>query len=89
MTYDTPIDEPIKVWAFFDPSTNVMQPHLYPIAFSWRRRLIRLEKVIFTATRTIGHTKLVSIVCKGEEANWELEYNAQNYVWKLKRVMDE
>ena len=84
MSPDTLIDEKIKVWAFFEPSDL---GHIFPIAMNWRRRLIRFEKVIFETAKKVGEQKFVSIVCQSETANFELEYNANNYLWKVKKVM--
>ena len=94
MSYETLINESIKVWAFFDPSTDstsslqasLGQASIVPIALLWRRRLIKLQKLIFTSTRYIGQTKLVSLICASDSANFELEYNANNFSWKLKKI---
>ena len=80
MSYETQVNEPIKVWAFFDNG-------IFPLAISWRRRLIKLEKVIFSSSKQVGQIKLVSLVCASEDANFELEYNSNNYSWKLKKVL--
>jgi len=89
MAYETLIDEPVKVWAFFDPSASSEQVGIFPIAIAWRRRLIKLQKVIFEGTRKIGEAKLISLVCAGENANFELEYNASDYSWRLKKVLEK
>ena len=91
MSHATQINEPIKVWAFFDPSANSGQAFscpIFPLAMQWRRRLIKLEKVIFSSSKQVGQLKLVSLVCASEGANFELEYNSNNYSWKLRKVMD-
>jgi hypothetical protein len=80
MTPDTIINEQVTVWAFFDRD-------VFPIAMNWRRRLIKFEKVIFKSTKKAGIVKLLDIVCESGDANFELEYNSENYLWKLKRVM--
>ena len=83
---DTEINEPVKVWAFFDGQAG--PAGIFPLAFSWRRRLIKLEKLIFTSTKRIGQEKIVDLICLGETANWQLEYNTNTYSWKLKKVME-
>ena len=96
MGNETPINEPVEVWAFFDSTTNSKisgqassgQAGIFPIAISWRRRLIKLDKVIFSSSKQVGQIKLVSLVCASEDANFELEYNSNNYSWKLRKVMD-
>ena len=80
MSYHTLIDEPVKVWAFFDHG-------IFPIAISWRRRLIKFQKLILVTTRNIGGVKLVDLVCASDSGNFELEYNSDSHLWKLKRVM--
>ena len=75
----------------FDPSANSGQAFscpIFPLAMQWRRRLIKLEKVIFSSSKRVGQIKLVSLVCESEGANFELEYNSNNYSWKLRKVMD-
>ena len=92
---DTEVNEKIKVWAFFDPSTDSTsslqassgQASIFPIAILWRRRLIKLEKLVFASSRKDGLTKLVDLICAGEGANYVLEYNTATYNWKLKKVM--
>lgn len=80
MTYDTDIDETVSVWAFFDAS-------IHPIAMNWRRRFVKFEKLIFKGTRRVGGTKLISLVCAAAEATFELEFNSDSGIWRLKRVM--
>ncbi|OGD88055.1 hypothetical protein A2870_00500 [Candidatus Curtissbacteria bacterium RIFCSPHIGHO2_01_FULL_41_11] len=101
MSYDTPINESVSVWAFFDPSADTTlsthsinsvqadsgQARIFPIAISWRRRLIKFQKLIFTNTKRVGGVKLIDLVCASENSNFELEYNSDNHLWKLKRVM--
>ncbi|MCR4324403.1 MAG: hypothetical protein NUV69_01815 [Candidatus Curtissbacteria bacterium] len=79
MTPDT-INEQVKVWAFFDNG-------IFPIAMNWQRRFVKFEKLIFSSSKRIGDTKIVSLVCASQTANFELEYNAENYSWKIKKVM--
>ena len=88
MSYETLIDEPVKVWAFFDPSTS-LGVNIFPIAMNWRRRLIKFQKLIFAKSYKIGEVKILNLVCASETANFELEYNTQNHLWKLKRIMPQ
>lgn len=80
MPYDTDIDETVSVWAFFDAG-------IHPIAMNWRRRFVKFEKLIFKGTRRVGGTKLINLVCAGNDATFELEFNSESSIWKLKRVM--
>lgn len=82
MADDILINEQVKVWTFFDGD-------IFPIAISWRRRLIKFQKVIFKTTKQVGEVKLVKLICEGTSANFELEYNSNNYLWKLKRVISK
>lgn len=79
---DTPIDEHVTVWAFFDSG-------IFPIAMNWRRRLIKFTKVIFTSTKRVGDVKIISLICASETNNFELEYNSSNQVWRLRKVINE
>lgn len=88
MSNETIVNEQVKVWAFFDP-TAVGQVGIFPIAISWRRRLIKLERLIFASTKRIGQEKIVDLICLGETANFELEYNTSTYNWKLRKVMQK
>lgn len=85
MSYDTLINESVKVWVFFNPSAG--PAHIFPIAMQWRRRLIKFERLIFTSSKKIGETKVINLVCASDSANFELEYNNENHLWKLKKVM--
>ena len=80
MSDETQVDDPVKVWAFFDKG-------IFPIAMNWQRRFIKFEKVIFTNTKRVGETKLINLVCASTTANFELEYNSDNYLWKVTKVM--
>ena len=84
MSYETLINEPVAIWVLFDSSTP--EPIL-PIAMNWRSRLIKFQKVIFTTARKIGEVKLITLVCQSQGTNCELEYNTNNHLWKLKKVM--
>lgn len=84
------INEAVKVWAFFDDGLpRSVEGGIFPIAISWRRRLIRFQKLIFQSARKIGETKIVSLVVSADNSNYELEYNLNTFVWKLKRVTGE
>ena len=84
---DTLINEPVTIWAFFDPSAN--PSHIFPIAMNWRRRLVKFQKLILTTTKRIGETKILSLICASDTACFELEYNTGNYLWKLVKVMNQ
>ena len=77
---DTELDDDVKVWAFFDHG-------IFPIAMNWNRRFVKFEKLIFSSTKRVGDTKLVDLVCASDTSNFELEYNASNYSWRVKKVM--
>lgn len=80
MPYETVIDEPVKVWALFDKG-------IFPIAMNWQRRLVKFEKLILTTSKRIGEAKLLTLICGSDTANYELEYNCENHLWKVKKVM--
>ena len=80
MSYDTLIDEPVAVWAFFDQG-------IHPIAMNWRRRLVKFQKLIFASTYKVGQVKIINLVCASDTSNFELEYNSDNNLWKLKKVL--
>ena len=80
MDYETVIDEPIKVWVMFDQG-------IFPIAMNWRRKLVKFEKLVFVGKRKIGDAKILTFTCASSSGNFELEYNTDNHLWKLKRVM--
>lgn len=87
MSSDATINEPVSVWAFFDPTAGFGQVHISPIAILWRRRLVKFAKLIFVASKRVGEVKIVSLVCAAEGANYELEYNSATHLWKLVKVM--
>jgi len=35
----------------------------------------------------VGDVKFLNLVCSSDAANFELEYNSDNYSWKVKKVM--
>lgn len=77
---ETEVDEEVKVWAFFDRG-------IFPIAMNWQRRFVKFEKVILTTTKKVGNTRLVDLVCASETSNFQLEFNSDNYSWRVKQVM--
>lgn len=85
MTNDAVIDEKVKVWVFFDEFPSA----IFPIAMSWRRKLIKFKKLIFKSTRKIGSTRIVNLICQAEGGNFELEFNTESYLWKVKKVMSD
>lgn len=87
MPYETVIDEPVKVWALFDSSIHSEQVKIFPIAMSWQRRLVKFEKLILKTTKRIGQVKILTLICSSDTANYELEYNNDNYIWKVKKIM--
>lgn len=79
---ETAIDDPVKVWAFFDKG-------IFPIAMNWRRRLIKFGKLILITSRKNGQEKILTLICASDSANYELEYNTMDYSWKVKKVMSK
>jgi len=85
MSYETLIDEPVKIWVLFDFSASPQQ--ISPIAMNWQKRLIKFQKVIFTSIKKRGEVKILNLICASEGANFELEYNNNTHLWKLKKIM--
>lgn len=85
MSFDTLINEPVKVWCFFDNSPR--PGHMSPIAILWRRRLVKFQKLVFASSKKIGEVKILNLVCCSDGANYELEYNSLEQTWRLKKVM--
>jgi len=77
---ETLINESIKVWAVFDCGIS-------PVAMNWQNRLIKFDKVILKTDFFKGKTKITNLVCANNNAAYELEYNHQNYSWKLIKIM--
>ena len=77
---ETLINESIKVWAVFDSGIS-------PVAMNWQNRLIKFDKVILKTDFFKGTTKINRIVCANNNAAYELEYNHQNFLWILKKIM--
>ena len=77
---ETLINESIKVWAVFDSGIS-------PVAINWRNRQIKFDKVILKTDLFRGKTKITNLVCANNNAAYELEYNHQNFLWILKKIM--
>ena len=77
---ETLINESIKVWAVFDSGIS-------PVAMNWQNRLIKFDKVILKTDFLKGKTKITNLVCANNNAVYELEYNHQNFLWILKKIM--
>ena len=86
---ETEVDDEVKVWAFFDPSSRSSsgQAGIFPIAMNWNRRFVKFEKLIFSSSKKVGDTKLVDLICTSDTSNFELEYNTSNYSWRVKKVI--
>src|SRR3990167_3421695 len=71
---ETEVDEEVKVWAFFDPSSRSSsgQVGIFPIAMSWNRRFVKFEKLIFSSSKKVGDVRLVDLVCASNTSNFEL-----------------
>jgi len=77
---ETLINESIKVWAVFDSGIS-------PVAMNWQNRLIKFDKVILKTDLFKGKAKITNLVCANNNAAYELEYNHQNFLWILKKIM--
>ena len=77
---ETLINESIKVWAVFDSGIS-------PVAMNWQNRQIKFDKVILKTDLFKGKAKITHFVCTNNNASYELEYNHQNYLWTLKKIM--
>lgn len=95
MSYETAIDEPVKVWALFDPSTHSTnsvqassgQAMIFPIAMNWQRRFIKFDKLILKTSKRVGQIKILTLICGSDTANYELEYNCESNLWRVTKVM--
>lgn len=87
MSSETLINQPVKVWVFFDWNDDRRQNVIQPIAMNWQRRLVKFERLILVTVKRDGQAKVLTLVCASDSANYELEYNSQIYSWTLKRVM--
>ncbi len=77
---ETEVDEKVSVWAFFDGDIS-------PIAMNWRRRLVKFERVIFSSARKVGDCRFVDLVCASDAANFQLEFDSNNYCWRVKKII--
>lgn len=77
---ETLINESIKVWAVFDSGIS-------PVAMNWHNRQIKFDKVILKTDLFKGKAKITHFVCTNNNASYELEYNHQNYLWTLRKIM--
>jgi len=77
---ETLINESIKVWAVFDSGIS-------PVAMDWHNRVIKFDKVILKTDSKRGKTKITNMVCANNSVVYELEYNHQNFLWTLKKIM--
>ena len=77
---ETLINESIKVWAVFDSGIS-------QVAMNWRNRQIKFDKVILKTDLFKGKAKITHFVCTNNNASYELEYNHQNYLWTLRKIM--
>lgn len=80
MDYEILVNEPVKVWVFFNNG-------IFPIAMNWRRRFVKFQKLILVTTKRVGQVKIMNLICVSDTSNFELEYNSDNQIWKLTRVM--
>jgi hypothetical protein len=85
MSQDILVDESIKVWVLFNPSTP--STSIFPVAMVWKERLIKFKRLVFISSKRIGGAKMLNLVCASESANFELEYEDTHHLWKLKKVM--
>lgn len=81
----TAIDEKIRVWALFDSSNKYSS--ILPVAMDWKNKTVKFKKLVFISAKKIGSEKILNLVCASESANFELEYNNTNNLWKLKKIM--
>ena len=85
MSYATPIDEKVKVWALFDSSNTYSS--ILPVAMDWKSQVIKFKKLVFISSKRIGENRVITLTCASDGANFELEYNNSSQVWKLKKIM--
>ena len=69
-----------QLWAVFDSGIS-------PVAMNWRNRQIKFDKVILKTDLFKGKAKITHFVCTNNNASYELEYNHQNYLWTLRKIM--
>ncbi len=84
---ETEVDEKVSVWAFFPSSQSSLGQAIFPTAMNWRRRLIKFERVIFSSARKVGDCRFVDLVCASEVANFQLEFDSNNYCWRVKKII--
>jgi len=81
----TPINERVEVLARFDPTANLGK--IFPVAMTWKNRRVEFKDLIFTSAHRIGEKRFVSLICKSDSADFELEFDSESYCWWLRKVV--
>ena len=74
------IKEKIQVVSFFENG------QIKPILFSWRKKIYKILRVVFSYSKDIGREKIFyfSVECCG--GMFELSFNREKFWWEIEKV---
>ncbi|PIU34372.1 hypothetical protein COT03_02300 [Candidatus Shapirobacteria bacterium CG07_land_8_20_14_0_80_39_18] len=74
------IKEKIQVVSFFGNG------QIKPILFSWRKRIYKILRIVFSYSKDIGREKIFyfSVECGG--GMFELSFNREKFWWEIEKV---
>lgn len=77
---ETEIKEKIRVVSLFENG------QIKPLLFSWRKRIYKILRVIFSYSKDIGKDKLVYFSVEAEEGMFELSFNQGKFSWEIEKI---
>lgn len=77
---ETEIKEKIRVVSLFENG------QIKPLLFSWRKRIYKILRVIFSYSKDIGKDKLVYFSVETEEGMFELSFNQGKFSWEIEKI---
>lgn len=57
-----------------------------PILFSWRKRIYRVLRVVFTYSKNIGKEKTFYFSVVTEVGSFEISFNQEKFSWEMEKI---
>ncbi len=77
---ETEIGEKIKVVSLFENGG------MKPIIFSWRKRIYKILRVVFSYSKSIGKDHFFYFSIETEGGEFEISFNREKSWWEIEKV---
>lgn len=58
-----------------------------PILFSWRKRVYKIGRIVFSYSKTIGKDSIFYFSVECEGGVFEISFNSNRFFWQIEKIL--